>query len=589
MAKKKTPSKPLPFGKDLLKRTTGITLGTDKAFKGMTKGQIFKTDLYSRLFGIKPTGGAGSPLGMAGAAMGRGARKGAAVSSAAMPTMEQPQTVSNVSNPSIATITSQLEQLVATANSIGILTREQQDILLSQIAQANRVAKENQLEENKTESLIPEGPDGGLTSELLVPITDAMNSLNDRLESLIGVINEQIDAGGDGPDSTPTKKGKKGKAAPAKPLKKAKANIVFDKMGPKWVAGVEGVEGKRGGKLLTVPEKAQFLKPSLLSRIGTSIGKSSVGTAIKTTGAALASTKIAQLIGAGLTKAAATKVGQQAMNKSVLAVAVKKVAGPLIQKGLGRTVLRSIPIIGAGIGAISAANRLLQGDIVGAGLDLTSGLGGPMTAIPAFIATLARDSYSGVFGVQPEADPEFVPRMAMIKEILEDIVRDYLGQAIKTKAPTPAPTMDNIQIPKVTPPSPEGQTGITEPKATLSGSPSTPASPSSTPSGTSGANISGSESSGVSQMQPSSADTGAKLSVAEQQPSQASYGEFINAQSVPVSNEWEKFGYDVDRQMFVPQTKATPRGGADGIGAIPDPVYRAGNIENIKKIIYFNY
>ena len=56
-----------------------------------------------------------------------------------------------------------------------------------------------------------------------------------------------------------------------------------------------------------------------------------------------------------------------------------------------------------------------------------------------------------------------------------------------------------------------------------------------------------------------------------------------------MANEWEKFGFDVDRQMFMPQTKATPRGGADGIGAIPDPVYRADNIENIKKIIYFNY
>ena len=446
--------------------------------------------------------------------------------------------------------------------------------------------KENQLEEDKTGSLIPEGPDSGLTSELLVPITDAMNSLNDRLESLIGVINDQIDSGGDGPDATPTKKGKKGKATPAKPLKKAKANIVFDKMGPKWAAGIEGGSG---GRLLTKAEKAQFLKPSLLSRLGTSIAKSSVGTAFKTAGTTLASTRIAQLIGSGIGKAAASRVGQQVMNKSVLAVAVKKIAGPLIEKGLGRTVLRSIPIIGAGIGAISAANRLIQGDIVGAGLDLTSGLGGPMTAIPAFIATLARDSYSGVFGVQPEQDPEFVPRMDMLKEILGDIVRDYLGQAIKTKAPTPAPTMDNIQIPKVTPPSPEGQTGIAEPKATLSGSPSSAAPPASTSSVTSGDNISGPEGASGSQMQPSSADTGARLSVAEQQPSQASYGEFINAQSVPVSNEWEKFGFDVDRQMFMPQTGKTPRGGASGIGAIPDPVYRADNIENIKKIIYFNY
>jgi len=587
VAKKKTPSKPLPFGKELLKRTTGITLGTDKAFKGMTKGQIFKTDLYSRLFGIKPSGaGGGSPLGMAGAAMGKGARKGAAVSGAAMPTMEQPQTVSNVSNPSIATITSQLEQLVATANSIGIITREQQDILLSQIAQANRVAKENQLEEDKTSSLIPEGPDNGLTSELLVPITDAMNSLNDRLESLIGVINDQIDAGGDGPDSTPTKKGKRGKG---------KINATKIPKGKVLKEGfTEGVDktGRRffknqAGKFASA-EAALMNKPSLWAKLTSGIGKSTVGTALKTAGTALASTRIAQLIGTGLSKAAATKVGQQAMNKSVLAVAVKRVAGPLIERGLGKTVLRSIPIIGAGIGIASAASRLVKGDVVGAGLDLISGLGGPMTAIPAFIATLARDSYSGVFGIQPEEDPDFGPRMTMLKEVLEDIVKEYLGQAIKTKAPTPAPRMDDVQIPTMTMQRPESATSTPEPRATLSGSPATPT-PSPTSGGTSGAAMSSSESGPASEMQPPAADTGAQLSVAEQQPSQASHGEFINAQSVPVANEWEQFGYDVNREMFFPQTRATPRGGADGIGAIPDPVYRADNIENIKRIIYFNY
>jgi len=46
------------------------------------------------------------------------------------PPVEQPERVSNESNPSITAIVGQLDKLVKTANKVGILTKEQQEAML---------------------------------------------------------------------------------------------------------------------------------------------------------------------------------------------------------------------------------------------------------------------------------------------------------------------------------------------------------------------------------------------------------------------------------------------------------------------------
>ena len=106
-----------------------------------------------------------------------------------------------------------------------------------------------------------------------------------------------------------------------------------------------------------------------------------------------------------------------------------------------------------------ALDRLIEGDVVGAGLDLTSGLGGPLTAIPALIASVARDAYSGIFGIPPEQDPAFAPKMSLISGIVGELVKSQLAPKIKPQQSTtdkqrkelipPAPTPIKAKAPTV--------------------------------------------------------------------------------------------------------------------------------------------
>ena len=128
---------------------------------------------------------------------------------------------------------------------------------------------------------------------------------------------------------------------------------------------------------------------------------------------------------------------------------------------MAKTALKSIPIIGAIAGLGFALGRLIKGDPVGAGLDAVSGLAGPVTAIPALVASLSRDVYHGVYGVFPEQDPLVGERMVEVKNVIEQLAKEQLGEEVELKddkkeaptpqdkpAPTPrmeAPTMEQTQ------------------------------------------------------------------------------------------------------------------------------------------------
>lgn len=600
MASKKGSSKKgLPYagksrGEILKSEIKRRTIGEpDKGFAGKSRLDIFKADLYKRIFGSGSSGsGASGSLGTAGKAVSKGATKGKGnVSNVAVPSMETPQTASNINNPSIATITDQLNQLVNTANMIGILTREQQELLLNQISQADRVSQESQLEAKDIESIIPESPEPGLTSEALVPITDAMESLSRKIDGLIGVINDKMDdcddssaMGGnaDGEDIDLDRKrrgrgrgGRRGRVARRgfRPERTRGGGTRYRNVATgRFASAAEAT--RRAGLLGNVADLARVGGRRLMA----TGAAQTAGTAIT----ALSSTRIAQMIGNGF-RMAGSRVATQVMGRPVLAQTVRRAAMPILQKGLGRTVAKSIPIVGAVVGAGFAINRLLQGDVVGAGIDLMSGLGGPLTAIPAFVASVSRDVYSDVFGVQPEQDPEFGTRIGMITDIVQDLVKELLGQAVKVQSPPPASEAARAQIPtQQFTQRPDQQVTPQSPPTNLP--PATPE----TPPSSSGQTMT-SDAAPTSTPEPSKAASGQQLQVAEQQPSGTLYGDFINAQSVPVREEWQDYGYDSAREMFVPQTGSTPRGGAEGIGRIPDPVYRATNIEALKSTLYFNY
>ena len=62
------------------------------------------------------------------------------------------------------------------------------------------------------------------------------------------------------------------------------------------------------------------------------------------------------------------------MAPKVLAKTVGKAATKVIAKTAGKSLLKKIPLIGAGVGALFAAQRAMQGDFLGAGLELVSGI-----------------------------------------------------------------------------------------------------------------------------------------------------------------------------------------------------------------------
>ena len=115
----------------------------------------------------------------------------------------------------------------------------------------------------------------------------------------------------------------------------------------------------------------------------------------------------------------ATKIGKDVIKKS----AVKTLG-----KTIGKGALKSIPILGAAIGAGFAITRLLDGDVVGAGIEAASGLGSALTAIPLTITNAARDVYKAVYGDFP--DPTNSQDQKNLSEIY-DICKEVAGELLK--------------------------------------------------------------------------------------------------------------------------------------------------------------
>jgi hypothetical protein len=215
------------------------------------------------------------------------------------------------------------------------------------------------------------------------------------------------------------------------------------------------------------------LNPSTIMR---SIAANRGGTRVAGAGISMASgmsSRVSSILGSGFKKAGVAASAARNVSPNV----VKRIVKPIITKAIGSTVLKSIPIVGAVAGGLFAAKKLLEGDPVGAGLEAASGLAGPLTAIPAMVASVSRDAYSGIFNVQPEQDPYFGTRMKMIVGIVGGLVAAMLASKVEAK---PAPTKNDIDA-AVVPPKPPQQMGETPTGTPAPAPPAAPA-PSPTPS-----------------------------------------------------------------------------------------------------------
>jgi hypothetical protein len=119
---------------------------------------------------------------------------------------------------------------------------------------------------------------------------------------------------------------------------------------------------------------------------------------------------------------------------------LKQVLARELPKMLAKGLLKSIPYVGALLGVVFGIERLIKGDVPGAGLEVVGGVGSLATAIPATAYQAARDLYGeyyvyeetgkpAVFEYDMAADPEGTKkRVADLAAVIEQQLKEGLTQ-----------------------------------------------------------------------------------------------------------------------------------------------------------------
>jgi len=516
-----------------------------------------------------------------------------------LPALMTPEKVSNESSPDISAIVKQLNSLLKTANKLGVLTKEQQDALVQQIKSAKRVAKEQSMEASVSgDGATLAGGAGGIDGGAITPLNDAMQQLAESLAKLTDIVKEKVE---ESESEEEPERGFVQRLAEQFGLgefnEERKAKQAKER--PSLREGVKAERTKKGGvryrdakgRFIKEADAIASNKPGVISR----------GVNAVKTGAAKASSGTAKIVNAmkgsvakGASKAAAVKVATKE--------SVQRLAKPLLVKSIGKTALKSIPILGAIAGAGFAAQRLMSGDVVGAGIEATSGLAGPLTALPALALSVSRDIYSDLYGIPPEQDPEFASRMGVVLGFVKEAAADMLKGSIQPKeslANNAGNKPAQSQAPKIPQAPPQAEkksspSASSMPSGGGSSSTSAPSVPSSgaKPSDTSSASSGGGGSapSSSSSSAPQAETSKPAASVAEQtpismpstpQPSATQEqpltktGQSISQASVENNSMATGSSQTVFPGSGVPKPATTPtsRTGARGMGNVPDPTY----------------
>lgn len=413
------------------------------------------------------------------------------------PRLDNPRRVSPISNPTISSLEKLLKDIAKTAAELGVLTKKQQDELLKEAIRAEAVAEEQQLEQIGATPIGAEGVGDsiGPADSAIEKLIQAISGLQSEIEKKI-LESEQGQGGGAGGgvdlDFNRSRGGGRGKAPKLRRGFRSVAgggyqNIKtgrfvtpenalknFNTVDPRFLS-----QAAKGRQATAVAAKSSGRATGALgSTVANILGRSSVGVAggqgrRATSAVGKSSGRVASALGSAVAKSrtgagAAAKIGKEA---------IAKIAAPLVAKSLLKTGIKSIPIVGAVAGGLFALGRLLQGDVVGAGLEAASGLAGPLTAIPALVLSLARDVYTGTFGIAPEADPLVGQRMGMVKGVVTELAEEQLGKKV-TNTPTggggggtaaPAARAPAIPAAPAAPPAPA--TPVVTPTATSSAPP----------------------------------------------------------------------------------------------------------------------
>lgn len=497
------------------------------------------------------------------------------------PSVETPERVSNKANPSIATIVGQLDNLVKTAKKVGILTKEQQEAMLGQLSQARRISKE-QILENK-QPAIPE-PVSTDASASLSPLADVIEDLKKQIDKLTNKVEDKVDEQDDDSNNRGFLErffdrrglGDDYRQRQARKPAQARRNLVRNIPESQLL--------DKNGNPLNWKNRERRIAKILKDGAPAATATRTVGARVTS---AVSSTRIAKAIGAGASRSASlAKLGGTSIK-----AAVKRAAGPIIAKGLGKTALKSIPIIGAVAGVGFAVDRLVKGDVLGAGLDLVSGLGGPLTAIPALVASTARDVYSSVFGVQPESDPEVGKRMSGVQSAVEELVKEQLGSSVQPKQKPTQSQVDQKTVPTTPPQKPP-----TKESGPSLGTPQAPTSPTAPASSAPSSGAGSAPAAPASDASMAGTATGESKPITDGATKQSAEitntgMDIIKASTVPPVVIPSLYGFNQQSGRFLPQRSQTSKSGHVGIGNVPSPDYTpsgTNNLPGLYSVMFFN-
>ena len=478
-------------------------------------------------------------------------------------------TAKKVSSPTLTVISRQLQDVVSRVMSIGKHLKKQQDMMVGQASQQERINKENIMEAGHR--LLPNEANNDLE------LTNAFKSLSDRILQVTG----SISSGGRG---------------------------MFGSL----MGGLLGVGGLGGAGATAVgAAKAVRLNKGFVAA-GSQFRNVATGRFAKAADAIKKPGVIGNLVGkVGATLssasklAAASKLGSAA--GKVTPLAIKKLALPLAAKAVGRTALKSIPIIGAIAGIGFAAKRLLEGDPLGAGIDAVSGLAGPLTAIPALILSIARDLYTQSYGITPESDPLVGKRMGVVKDGVKLAVEETISPAIKMQQPSRIDNQKALSFPKPNKPA-ANDNQVKKAQAV----PMTPAKVPATPSTKKAASPAKSQSSGGAPAKAPTSKSTAKpkaVSPAPMAPKSSNAKPPVPAKLTAMSSSSissPNMGKNIAAASIANDTMAMPSPPTDqssnvpsalpakspttnpssqGIGNVPDPTY--GEIDSFAQLMFF--
>jgi hypothetical protein len=149
--------------------------------------------------------------------------------------------------------------------------------------------------------------------------------------------------------------------------------------------------------------------------------------------------------------------------------AITQMARDMLAKTINKNNLSATDILTPGVNPTVAAEHIVSGDISGAGINASSGMEGPLKAIPSLVAAISRDLYAKVYNTTPDkADSD--PRLKGISDIVStsatSLLSDVFRVPSKPSLTQPAPALKSAKSAPTPTPTPAQTTNTGAPSST---------------------------------------------------------------------------------------------------------------------------